>query len=451
MKSIDHLYDWDAELELANKAIGVVKEHIGEDLVREIDATGTDEEVLVKLLKELDPFVLQCDNPEDVRVTADLGEEDRKLPKGDFGDYCPVTYVDESFLVKGNPEFEHTVHGKTYLFAGEKEHETFKKDPSKYLIVQQGKAKLPLQPPNPKIMIMGMKGSGISTQIRMICEKYRLDEFVLKDEYLDRLKSEKDLRKRQRLLERGFKPLPPKEDEEENDPVDPEIEEDPEDFNKEEHEVTLMKDIFEASKGLIIDGTWTTLPEDVVGQPLQELLDQSRRYPEVVLMLKCSEESTFTRMIDFDSIRAEYERLEEERIEKRKQERDEARKAKQEELKESLGEPNEDKTQEEIDQEYNEGMEKWEEEQDEEDATWKEEDPEKPVYEEMLDKFKEQLREQREKDEGFLEEFGTALKEKGVRVIDDLEADVSADFVQIKLLDKIKDHFLYRTDMIEKE
>jgi hypothetical protein len=285
----------------------------------------------------------------------------------------------------------------------------------------------------------------------MICEKYRLDEFVLKDEYLDRLKSEKDLRKRQRLLERGFKPLPPKEDEEENDPVDPEIEEDPEDFNKEEHEVTLMKDIFEASKGLIIDGTWTTLPEDVVGQPLQELLDQSRRYPEVVLMLKCSEESTFTRMIDFDSIRAEYERLEEERIEKRKQERDEARKAKQEELKESLGEPNEDKTQEEIDQEYNEGMEKWEEEQDEEDATWKEEDPEKPVYEEMLDKFKEQLREQREKDEGFLEEFGTALKEKGVRVIDDLEADVSADFVQIKLLDKIKDHFLYRTDMIEKE
>jgi len=34
-------------------------------------------------------------------------------------------------------------------------------------------------------------------------------------------------------------------------------------------------------------------------------------------------------------------------------------------------------------------MEKWEEEQDEEDATWKEEDPEKPVYEDMLDKFKE--------------------------------------------------------------
>lgn len=135
MKSIDNLYDWDTELELANKAIGVVKEHIGEEIVREIDATGTEEEVLVKILRDLDPFVLQVDNPEDVRVSADLGEEDRKLPKGDFGDYCPVTYVDENYLVKGNPEFEHTVHGKTYLFAGEKEHEIFKKDPSKYLIV----------------------------------------------------------------------------------------------------------------------------------------------------------------------------------------------------------------------------------------------------------------------------------------------------------------------------
>jgi hypothetical protein len=43
------------------------------------------------------------DNPEDVRTTADLGDEDKRLPKGDFGDYCPVTYVKDNWLAKGDP------------------------------------------------------------------------------------------------------------------------------------------------------------------------------------------------------------------------------------------------------------------------------------------------------------------------------------------------------------
>jgi adenylate/nucleoside-diphosphate kinase len=64
-----------------------------------------------------------------------LGDEDKKLPKGDFGDYCPVTYVRDNWLVLGNPEFEVIVNGKTYLLAGEKEAEEFKFDPKKYLIV----------------------------------------------------------------------------------------------------------------------------------------------------------------------------------------------------------------------------------------------------------------------------------------------------------------------------
>jgi hypothetical protein len=46
---------------------------------------------------------LRVDNPEDVRVSADLGDEDKRLPKGDFGDYCPVTYVKDGWLAKGDP------------------------------------------------------------------------------------------------------------------------------------------------------------------------------------------------------------------------------------------------------------------------------------------------------------------------------------------------------------
>ena len=61
------------------------------------------------------------DNAEDVRVTADLGDEDRKLLKSDFGDYCPVSYGRSNWLIRGVSEFESTINGKTYWFSGEKE------------------------------------------------------------------------------------------------------------------------------------------------------------------------------------------------------------------------------------------------------------------------------------------------------------------------------------------
>lgn len=111
-------------------------------------------------------------------------------------------------------------------------------------------------------MIVGMKGAGVSTQIRMLCEKYKLGEFNLKNEFLAKLKEEKDKRKRRRLLDRGFKAPVLAEDEGSEYLPDPEIEDDPEDFDKEGHEREVMKMIFNSSKGLVIDGTWTDLPED---------------------------------------------------------------------------------------------------------------------------------------------------------------------------------------------
>lgn len=73
-----------------------------------------------------------------MRVSADLGEEDKKLPRGNFGDYCPVTFVNHGWMVKGNPELEKTVFGKTYLLAGEKEAEAFEFDPTRYLLKKDG-------------------------------------------------------------------------------------------------------------------------------------------------------------------------------------------------------------------------------------------------------------------------------------------------------------------------
>lgn len=121
MKTTDIHYDWDIENEKAAKVLAVVKEHCGEDITKEIAANGKIEDISVKIRAEIDPFEPRCDNPEDVRVSADLDEEAKRLPKSDFGDYCPVTYVRDGWLVKGNPEFEVTIFGKTYSLAGEAE------------------------------------------------------------------------------------------------------------------------------------------------------------------------------------------------------------------------------------------------------------------------------------------------------------------------------------------
>ena len=95
-------------------------------------------------------------------------------------------------------------------------------------------------------------------------------------------------------------------------------------------------------------------------------------------------------------------------------------------------------------------MAKWDEEREAQEEADDEGDPDKPNFEEMMDKYRTELRERRDKDDGFLEEFGTALKDKNVFVIDEIKTDISAEFVFIKILDKIQDHFVRRKDLIEK-
>lgn len=161
-----------------------------------------------------------------------------------------------------------------------------------------------------------------------------------------------------------------------------------------------------------------------------------------MVILKCKEAATFKRIINADAIKAEYDRLMEVRATLRKQTREEERVKRLAELK-----AEEDKTPEDVQAE----MAKWEEDQDATEEAADEGDPEKPDLEAMLEKDREQLREARTNDDTFFEEFGTALKDKQVFVVDDIKADMSAEFILIKLLDRIKDNLQYRKDMIERQ
>ena len=76
--------------------------------------------------------------------------------------------------------------------------------------------------------------------------------------------------------------------------------------------------MLDAKKGYVIDGTWANLPEDAgVAMTLQDLLFESRRVPEVVVVIKCKEQNTFKRLIDEAAIKEEYERLMAKRAEDR--------------------------------------------------------------------------------------------------------------------------------------
>ena len=93
----------------------------------------------------------------------------------------------------------------------------------------------------------------------------------------------------------------------------------------------------------------------------------------------------------------------------------------------------------------------WDDNRDTADKEADENDPEMPNYEAMEQVERDKLVEQRTNDDGFFEEFSTVLKDKQVFVIDDIKTDLSADFVNIKILDRIKENLVNRKDLIEKQ
>lgn len=182
---------------------------------------------------------------------------------------------------------------------------------------------------------MGDRGAGTSSLIRSLCEKFKLDEFMLKQEFVKKQNEEKQKRKRARLLNKGFAP-PSGFDEETGKPIpDPDVENEPESFNQEENDIEVMRSIMDASKGLIIDGSWRKMNEDDApnAEAFDSLLVKSRRSPEIVVILRCSPETTFKRLIDYKGIKAEYDRLMEIRATERARVRAEERQKEEEKLR----------------------------------------------------------------------------------------------------------------------
>ena len=295
------------------------------------------------------------------------------------------------------------------------------------------------RPPQPHIMVVGPTGCGSTTQIEKICEKYNVPQFNLKDEFLAKLRAEKEERKRQRLLNRGFKaPEPVEDDDEEGPPPDPEIEDDPEEFDKEAHERDVLRSILDANSVLIIDGSWFDLPEDEVTMGITELLFEARRPPELVINLSVSEDKMLARLLNNDEIEGRYQELVDKRNEEKRQKREEDRQAKLEELQ-----GDEEKTPEEIESE----MQEWDKERDEEEEN--DDDPDAPNLEEMLTEEKEKLIEARNTQEEQLAEFVERVAEKKVPVVN-IDGNLEIERVHLRILNDLKPYIEDRNSMFER-
>jgi len=185
-------------------------------------------------------------------------------------------------------------------------------------------------------MVIGLKGSGVSTQIQKLCDKFKIESLDLMTEFLKETKLQKEKRKRERLLKRGFKALPPPEEEGAEPEPDPEIEEEGEGFDPEADAVKVLQTIIKAEKPLVINGNWTTLPEGSIETGLDKLLTDAKRAPEIVIILKCKEKSTFDRCIDDQKIRRELENDVKKREEAIKLRKETERKTKLAELTEEI-------------------------------------------------------------------------------------------------------------------
>ncbi len=112
-----------------------------EELIKEISLEGTADELFNRICTVIDPFYPKENEEESVRNAPEIWndpEDNEKevviepVPWGEFGPYCPVTFIEDNWLVPGNEEIESYVYGCRYRFYNEQQKKKFKRKISFY-------------------------------------------------------------------------------------------------------------------------------------------------------------------------------------------------------------------------------------------------------------------------------------------------------------------------------
>jgi len=420
----ESLYSLENELLFSDNSLKILQEQLTEEIVKTVSIIGPISEVFNRIRTLIDPFYIRIDEENLIKMPSDIQENDEPIPYSDYGPFCPITLLDEKWILKQKGEtsegLETQVKGRRYIFYSEKELKIFKANVEKYASSFNRKS---LDIPPPRILFLGVRGAGLHTQLKLLNEKYKISIFDLKDEFLKQLSLNKQARKRLRILMRPFKA---KELNEEGLEIeDPELNEESNDFDRKSHEISIISSLLTPLNEVFINGNWFDIEEDQVSIDLFELLQESKRMPEAVITMKVAEKGFLSRVFDETKIKAEYNRLLDELRKKRDIEK-EAEKAKLLENEESPP----------IEEENIEIMNI-------------EEDPEAPKLEEMINEQKEKLLKRREEDSLKIEEFSEKFKTANIPIFE-IKADDDIQQVFKAIIWEIKVFLENRENLLEK-
>lgn len=212
---------------------------------------------------------------------------------------------------------------------------------------------------------------------------------------------------------------------------DPEIEEDPSEFDRRAHEIQIIKQVLTGFPQMIINANLFDVEEDKLQTGVSELLSESKRLPDVCLFLKVTEENMMKRVFNQREIQEEYNRLMEERRVKKEE-------AKQERLAEIAKQREEAAA-------NGEDFEEPEAEEEVDDA----DDPEAPNLETMTAEAKEKYTTRRETELGKIDENVDAFEALGIKTIV-IDTDRSIDDVFKNICFKLRDVLEKRALLFEK-
>jgi len=102
----DVLYSLENELAFSDSSLKTLQEQLTEEIVKTVSIVGPIDEVFNRIRTIIDPFYIRADEESNVRVPADLAEGDEMIPFSDYGPYCPITLMDERWLVPGKEDQE---------------------------------------------------------------------------------------------------------------------------------------------------------------------------------------------------------------------------------------------------------------------------------------------------------------------------------------------------------
>ena len=486
-----------AEAAKFEEVIGILKEKYNvnnEESVIEVGYNEPIEELKLKLENALNPFNIKIDQEDKVVAPSEINlEEKYPISRGPFGLFCPVIYKEDNWLFYAPEANEVQVNQKVYRISGEKEMEKFRNNPAKYL--GESGSLLPIEVPPPHIMITGYQGSGVTFYTNVLSKQYRLVKREIQKEFMDiwekqRLeRKEKRVQKKREELQKQNEEIEQRnaDAKKENPEAEPEpllnieevikedaaLDEEGEDYNAVDNDKAIFKSLFNPLSPTIYDASWNGL-EEKIATPFIDLLSDSRRVPNVMVVLKVTLKSIMDRLFDMEEIEVKYDKMykesqakrdqrEKELIKQKKQEKYDELKAQydeeqaNEEAKKEQGENEEQKAEEGEGEPAPEKMKKPVLEEivveltpEEKDEIWNSPDPDLIEKEALIQQEKDKLSQRYEANVAAIQTLIDTLKERGVPVIE-INNDTTRENVYTNLLLELNPYINNRRNLIEKQ